>query len=150
MNFFAPQETNFEYLDKTELDDLYNDLAVIESLLYDDPQNTNLQTNKANLETAINHTLSLHAQYVPTKPGKSSDIKQAMREGKVASAHNSVRDVPGIINACKSILHDMDTVMDLEQRSDDLSQDEWEQLHVGAGPFLKRVLKRTPFQEIKK
>lgn len=149
MDYFAPQEQNYAYLDRTELRELYEDLARLEALIHDDPYNTNLRHNRANLETAINYTLSLHSKFTPTT-GEPSEIKKAVAEKKVVENHRTVVDTAGIAKACKALLHDMDTVMQLEQETENLSQDRWEQLHVGAGPFLRRVLERTPFDEIKK
>ena len=148
MDVFADPVTNYQHLDHLEIGDLYQLHAMAEANIPND--NPNIEANMKNLETAIEFSETLYTKYITRKGNSDPNLKAAIRSGTamLSSVGQGVSNKERMIIACKSALHDIDKVMYLENTTN-ITEDEWEKLHVGAGHFLRLNLQRVEYKERK-
>ena len=146
MDIYADPHSNYQNLDNLEVGDLYQALACAEAQLPN--ENPNVLVNKQNLETAIEFSESLYMKYITRNGDSDPDLKAAIRNGTAIESRvgQSASNPGGLVIACKSALHDIDKVMYLEN-TPNITEDEWEKLHVGAGQFLRLNLQRVEYKE---
>jgi hypothetical protein len=136
----AIPQSNFQWLDQTEQDELTTYQAYGEAMLCKMPNNTNLIENVKNLGVAIEHTEKLYAKWIPTKQG---GLKKNIANGTIFRAHGTITDPCGMARVCSSICDEIDTILRIEQE-ESIPKNEWEQLNKNPGPLLHRTLQRTP------
>ena len=146
MDVYADPQTNYQHLDNLEVGKLYEAFAFAEAQLPND--NPNVLVNKQNLEKAIEFSENLYTKYITREGDSDPNLKAAIRNGTAieCAVGKSASDPGGLIITCKSVLHDIDTVMYLENKPY-ITEDEWEKLHVGAGKFLRLNLQRVEYKE---
>lgn len=149
MDVFADPVSNYKHLDFLELGELYEAFAMAEGNVSKD--NPNVEVNMKNLETAIEFSEGLYTKYITRKGDSDPNLKAAIRNGDaiLSSVGQGVSNPGRMLIACKSALHDIDKVMYLENTTN-ITEDEWEKLHVGAGHFLRLNLQRVEYKERKK